>query len=367
MTDHGFHPDWFSRPGDTLAHLMVRRGLSVSALSQILRCEKDALRRVILGAKQIDRSLAERLSAATGPSASFWMRRQASYDDALSRSAAGIAPDQSREWIKTLPIREMSELGWLQEPPPSSEAVKACMAYFDVSTIEEWRRRYVPQLGSIAFRTSPTFSSTKGSLAAWLRRGEIEASLVGAADWNPDVLRERLDDLRRLTLAKSPRYFLPRMQEICASAGVAVVFVRAPKGCRASGAARFVAPRKAVIILSFRHKSDDHFWFTFFHEIAHLLLHEKATTFVDDICDDSNDIEAEANLFAARLLIPSDRLEQLHDLAPKRDCVMRFAVSIGTAAGIVVGQLQHLGVIERSQLNFLKRRYDWDEILSAIP
>ena len=36
-----------------------------------------------------------------------------------------------------------------------------------------------------------------------------------------------------------------------------------------------------MIILSFRYLSDDHFWFTFFHEIGHLLLHKEDLTFID--------------------------------------------------------------------------------------
>jgi hypothetical protein len=39
-----------------------------------------------------------------------------------------------------------------------------------------------------------------------------------------------------------------------------------------------ISPNKAMVILSFRYLSDDHFWFTFFHEIAHLLLHNASLT-----------------------------------------------------------------------------------------
>ncbi len=64
-----------------------------------------------------------------------------------------------------------------------------------------------------------------------------------------------------------------------------------------------------MIALSDRYKKDDFFWFTFFHEAAHLLLHSKKETFVDDGTD--NDLlEDEANRFAADFLIPSDRAER---------------------------------------------------------
>jgi hypothetical protein len=34
-------------------------------------------------------------------------------------------------------------------------------------------------------------------------------------------------------------------------------------------------PDKALLQISLRYKMDDHFWFSFFHEAAHILLHGK--------------------------------------------------------------------------------------------
>jgi Zn-dependent peptidase ImmA (M78 family) len=147
--------------------------------------------------------------------------------------------------------------------------------------------------------------------------------------------------------------------------GIAVVFVRAPSGCTASGATRFIAPNKAMIILSFRFLSDDHFWFTFFHEIGHLLLHKGDLTFIDGEAKIANKMEREANEFSERVLVPISRREELIDLEPRREAIIRFAYSIGVSPGIVVGQLQHHGVIGPHQMNFLKRRFDWQEIESA--
>jgi HTH-type transcriptional regulator / antitoxin HigA len=41
-------------------------------------------------------------------------------------------------------------------------------------------------------------------------------------------------------------------------------------------------------------------------------------------------------------------------------------VSIGISPGIIVGQMQHQGMLGPSQLNWLKRRYTWDEIQRAV-
>src|SRR5262245_53695423 len=124
-----------------------------------------------------------------------------------------------------------------------------------------------------AFRTSPSFDSQPSAVAAWLRQGEIETEAFDCNHWDPIRFRESLADIRSLTRQKEPRRFIPALQRCCAESGVAVAIVRAPKGCRASGATRFLTRHKALLMLSFRYLTDDQFWFTFFHEAGHLLLH----------------------------------------------------------------------------------------------
>jgi Zn-dependent peptidase ImmA (M78 family) len=205
-----------------------------------------------------------------------------------------------------------------------------------------------------------------GALSAWLPQGEIQAGAISCADWNADRFREQLNDIRVLTKAKNPNYFIPKLRTMCAEVGVAVVFVRAPSGCRASGATRFLSSSKAMIILSFRHLSDDHFWFTFFHEAGHLLLHGDRSTFIDGAMTDHTEKESEANTFSAGVLVPHARLDALMNLRPRMPDVIRFGLSIGVSPGIVVGQMQHLELIGPGQLNHLKRRYNWEQIQQAL-
>jgi hypothetical protein len=63
------------------------------------------------------------------------------------------------------------------------------------------------------------------------------------------------------------------MRTICAACGVAVVFIPELPKSRASGVARWLTPAKALIQLSFRYQSDDHLWFTLFHQLLSLHAH----------------------------------------------------------------------------------------------
>jgi Zn-dependent peptidase ImmA (M78 family) len=191
--------------------------------------------------------------------------------------------------------------------------------------------------------------------------GELSADLVDTRNWSPGNLQDRLDEIRKLSKLKDPGRFLPKLKTLCAEAGVAVVAKRAPQGCAASGASRMVGPDKAMILLSFRGLSDDKFWFTVFHEIGHLVLHG-ACTFIDADMDDVDEVEREANHFASRCIVPERNADEFEQLEPAREEVLRFSVRTGVAPGLTVGQMQHRKVIRQDQMNYLKRRWKWDQI-----
>jgi HTH-type transcriptional regulator/antitoxin HigA len=81
---------------------------------------------------------------------------------------------------------------------------------------------------------------------------------------------------------------------------------------------RWLTPTKALIQLSDRYKADDHFWFSFFHEAAHLLMHSKKVTFISEDDGAATEQEEEANTFAATQLIPRRYEPQLRHLTQRR-------------------------------------------------
>jgi Zn-dependent peptidase ImmA (M78 family) len=168
-----------------------------------------------------------------------------------------------------------------------------------------------------------------------------------------------LPTLRSLTRKKHPQTFIAELTEKCAECGVAVVVVRAPKGCHASGATLFLTPQKAVLMLSFRHLSEDQFWFTFFHEAGHLVLHGSESLFVEWEQSHTSKEESEANDFAGNTLVPVESQPAMLALPARAMAIIRFAQKVGVSPGIIVGQMQHRERLKRDQLNRLKRWFEW--------
>jgi HTH-type transcriptional regulator/antitoxin HigA len=153
--------------------------------------------------------------------------------------------------------------------------------------------------------------------------------------------------------------------KICSDSGVAVVIVKTPSGCRASGVTKFISPDRPLLLLSFRYLTDDQFWFTFFHEAAHLILHNDRSIFIEEINNSGlvSQQEAEANDFAAEELISHELRTQLAKIPLTKRSIVGFAIQAGISPGIVIGQLQHIGRVDHKRLNTFKRRYTWDSIL----
>jgi len=349
-----FVPDWFSKPADSILGLMRRRRIPTEVVVNKLDGGMETMRGLVSGSQPIDASIARTLSMVVGGSPSFWIKRQANYERALE-FALQKANDELEEWLEQVPSPGESPRGRLSGTRKKVELRKR-LAFFGVSSLRAWNERYGQVTHETQFRTSRAFASKSGPVSLWLRKGELEASLTTTKPWDPEKLHAILGDILKLSKIRQPKRFIPKLKSMASEAGVAIVALRAPKGCRASGASRLISPEKAMVLLSFRHLSDDHFWFTLLHEFAHLLLHG-AKTFVDTDDTFLDDYERQANEFASSCIVPAIRWEEFENLRYDRDSVLRFSVSLGIAPGLIVGQLQHRQAIPRNRLNFLKHRW----------
>lgn len=352
-----FRPDWVSPPGDTIADILTERGLSLAEFAQHIGQTPEQAKDLLQGRTTITIGIARRLEQFLGASMEFWMSRDFQYRQDVAKLHAAYD-----EWLTELPVGDMIRFGWLKPAPHPSEEVAACLHFFNVSSVHAWRATYQNLQQMVAFRTSPSFDSRPAAVAAWLRRGEILSEAIRCSPWEPRRFQQSLSGIRSLTRQKDPSRFIPELQRRCAETGVAVVIVRPPNGCRASGATWFPSQDKAALLLSFRHLSDDQFWFSFFHEAGHLLLHGKNGFFLEGIEATATKQEQEANKFAERILIPAESLPAMLALPPRAREVIRFAQRLGVSPGIIVGQLQHYyGVLKPNQLNGLKRRFSWKD------
>ena len=350
--------DWISPPGNTIADLLEERNWTQAQLADRLGVSRKHVNELVTGKATISEANAIRLARVLGSTVGFWLSREAGYRAALADLHAIEQLRDDVSWLDELPISHMRKAKWIQSSRDKARTVSECLRFFGVGSVDAWRS-WSDGLGQTAYRMSDSTSKAFGSIAAWLRFGEIQASNLVCKDYSKEVFKTHLESLRALTLESDPDVFVPRMQKLCADSGIAVVFEPTPRGCPASGATRWLAPNKALLMLSLRYKTNDHLWFTFFHEAAHILLHRKKLMFLELNQNGDGKEEAEANQFASDLLIPPQYIDLLKTLANTTAEVSQFATKIGIPPGIVVGRMQHEGIITHRQLNGLKVRYTW--------
>ena len=354
---NAFEPMWATPPGATVLDLLQERGLAVGHLAKESHREMDEVSRLLYGLAPLDVNWAESLSRVLGSTTSFWLRREEQYRSDLKRLCAST--DAPHAWLDTLPVRDMVKFGWIERGHSDDETFINACAFLGVSTSKAFERKYERLIESSAYRQSNAFETNSTALAAWLRRGEIEAAAIDCQPWSEMRLRAALSDVRALTRSGDPSDFIPALQQCLAACGVAAVVARAPDGCRASGATRFLTPNKALIQLSFRYLADDHFWFTVFHEIGHLLLHTHEKLFLEGLDVRHSNAETEADDFALQILFDRVGVDALNNVNLGKFDIARLAKRAGVSPGLVVGQLQNMGRVPFRHFNFMKVRYAW--------
>ena len=359
-----FAPDWVSPPGDTILDLIEERSWTQAELARRLGYTEKHISQLINGKTPLTDEAALRLERMLGSNAGFWLAREAKYREHCARLAVTRTHDSWVDWLDQLPLRELMSSGAIAKRRIDAKhkpaLVDACLRFFGVASPQDWRNHY--ETMQIAFRRSRAEQSDIGAISAWLRLGEQQAEAQDTPKYDKTRFESALDSIRNLTTVP-PEVFEPRMRELLREAGVVFVLVPAIPRAHVSGVARWLKPTRPLIQLSLYGKTNDRFWFTFFHEAAHILLHantkeEKKSVFLDDpnASHSDNPQEHEANRWAGDRLIPSQHIATLPTLRTKI-AVQLFAQQIGIHPGIVIGRLQHDKLIDPSWMNELKQSF----------
>ena len=348
-------PDYAVSPGEVLDLELETRGMKQQELAKRTGLTPKHIGSLVNAKSAITPETAIKLERAIGKPAQYWLNLESHYQETLARIAEEKRLSRDLNWLKRIPVLSMVKLGWITKHREPKAQLVEVLQFFGIASVDQWNDMW-PNL-DVAYRQHNAHEVRPESVSAWLRRGEIEASTILCGSFDKDKFRQALDEIRLLTTS-SPDVFVPRMRELCAQAGVAVVFVPSLPRTGVSGATRWLN-NKALIQLSLRYKTDDHLWFTFFHEAGHILLHGKKELFLEGANGLDPAKENEANEFAQNELIPRRLLTVFAQKKPiSKAAIKQFSKERGISPGIVVGQLQHMGHLPISFCNDLKQVFN---------
>lgn len=336
-------------PGATIKEQLSDRGMLQKEFAVRMDMSEKHISKLINGEVQLTPEVAIRLEVVLGVPAKFWNNLEAIYRDKLLRVEAENAMDADEVIAKQFPYAEMSKYGWVPETRNSKEKVTYLRNYFETVNLSRLESN---QITRIACRRLAVTEKSDLALMAWAQEAKIMARSIDTAPVNLKKLAMIIPEIRRMTVMK-PKDFCPKLKSMLSECGIALVFLPHLKGSFLQGAS-FMDGNKIVLGLTARGKDADKFWFSLFHELAHILLghiwQSGGTTEKD---------ENDANIWSRDTLISEDAFlefsEQRNYTAAH---ICAYAKRLGIAPGILVGRLQNEGCIDHSMLNDLKEHYE---------
>jgi len=368
-----FAPDWVLPPGESILDIAEERGWTQGELAQRLGYSEKHISQLINGKVPITVDAAQRLERVLGSTMNFWLTLEANYQKHKARLEAAERHAGWVSWLDELPLKDLMRCGAIPKQRVDAQhkpaLVEACLRFFGVASPEEWRAHYGGM--QVAFRRSRAEQSDVGAISAWLRLGEQQAEKLDVPKYDRVRFEKTLRSIRGLT-TEAPEVFEPQMRKHLHDAGVLFVLVPAIPRAHVSGVARWLGPTRPLIQLSLYGKSNDKFWFSFFHEAAHILLHagskeDRKSVFLDDpnAAHTDDPREHEANEWAGNWLIPPQHAERLTALRSAAE-IEAFAREIGIHPAIVLGRLQHDGHVPyASALNALRESFQLGDAQDA--
>jgi len=346
-----FMPTIAIPPGETIRENMEFLGMNQEELAARLGITPKHLSNILNGNAPITYETALKLETVIGPSAQFWMNLETNYQLDKARLEKQEELNSDLEIIKEIPYKKMSDFRWLENTTDKAERVMNCREFFGVANLFLIKTSY-----SVMFRKQKqTKEISDLSVLAWLRKAELEGLSVEVEKFNKRKLKSLIPIFRELTM-KEPSEFYPEIKKLCADCGVALVLVENLPKTYICGATIW-RNDKAILALSVRGKRADIFWFTFFHELAHLINHSKKEFHINYENDAEED---EADEIASNYLIPDKLYEKFIEEYSYKDkkLIIDYSHEIGIAPCILVGRLLHDKLIDYKHYSDLRPSFE---------
>lgn len=348
-TVNQYFPQSELHPGKTLSEKLEEMGMGPKEFALRAGKPEKTIIAILKGDSSITPDMAIQFEAVTKIPAHFWMNHQKSYDEFVARVKRQSVIEQATEWARQFPVRDMINKGWLPNVSTIQEKAATLLSFFSFASHTAWEDYYCNQELKVAFRISLASTNEPFAISAWLRKGELQAAELHAEEYADKKFKEVLPELKSL-MAKHPHDFFFQLQNICSKAGVKVVHTPTLPKAPICGSTRWLND-SPLIQLTGRYNRNDSFWFTFFHEAGHILLHGKKDVFLEKVeySDKDKEKEKEADAFACKWTLTDDQEQEILDAAPLDEEDIRvFAKKFTTHPAIIIGRLQHKKIIPYS-------------------
>lgn len=322
--------------GEILREEISERGMMQKELAIRLDMSAKAINQIMQGIAPVTVGTAMKLEKVLGIPSSVIMNIENNYQIQRQKKEEMDLAKQDKTVLKNYSVcySTLAEYKYVKKSRKQTVRVDSLRRFFGVANLLQidLLERY-----NVAFRQNNKREIDRYSLACWLRTGEIEAEKLDVVGFSRAELKNVVLRLSKMTKLPTSEYS-KKIRELCARAGVKVVYTPYLKNTYVNGAVRWIG-KTPVIQLSTRQLFADTLWFTLMHEIAHILKHSK-DLFVDFQYVKGNGVEEEADNFAQEVLLNHKVYEKFianKDFSHK--AIMELSNQNGIHEGIIAGRL----------------------------
>lgn len=349
-TTNQFNPSVVFHPAITLKEKLQEMKMSKKEFAVRTGKPENTIYAILSEESSITSEMAVLFENVTKIPASFWINKQARYNEYVARQKQQQAIEDAWEWAKQFPYAEMVKRNWVPETRNKNEKTQNLLLFFGIASHTGWEGLYMKANLKVAAYTSLKFTHEAHAISAWLRQGELQAIAMEVPAFNVKILKENIPQMRRLMVVQ-PNEFFPHLQKLCLEAGVKLLYTPSLPKVPLSGSTRWIN-ETPVIQLTARYKQNDRFWFTFFHELGHIILHGKKYISLENIDFASADKakEDEANEFAIKLTFTHEQEKKLLEKGQRITAqdIIDYAKQCDTHPAIIIGRLHHIGCLHFS-------------------
>lgn len=346
-------------PGETLLELLETYGISQIELAKRIGYTPKHINEVCKGNIGITPDMAIRLSTVFNLSSSFWNNLQANYDSEYNELInEQTVTEEELNILKDVPVKELVEYHYLQEINTSNKksTVLLLRKFFKVSNLS-FASDVIDSTVSAYRKGDKEINKIK--LAAWIAMC-LHDYKPGYDKLDATKLKESIPILKKQILQKDINVAIQNIKSILDKCGITFTVIHHLKGVPVQGYIRNMNDR-ILMALTIRQKYSDIFWFTFFHELGHLLenKNKKTLNMVDYESSDEFASEKVANEFSANTLINKASFNEFIKKPINPVTISGLAKKEGVTASIVVGRLGHLDSKYYIQYSHLREKYEW--------
>lgn len=356
----GFSREFIIHPGETLKEILDERGMSQKELALRTGVTESHVSSVINGRKGISVKFAKKLEYALGVDTSFWINLQANYDKELADfEDINMISDNEIEILDKLKdiTKYLKQNGLLDPQAYGPILVIKLREFLNVSNLEQ-----IPKLSqALAYRVETNAKVDPYVLLTWLRMCDLiteEEKVEQKLD--KEKLKEKIPLMRELVFKEGITEIEPQLKEYLAECGIKFSIVRHFRGAPVQGVIQKNDDGTLSLVMTVRRKFADIFWFTFFHEIGHIVNGDVEDKLID-YESTRGEAENRADEFAANVLIDAKEYRSFVERGDySLPCIEQFCVEHNMPPYILIGRLQKDRHIKYDQYPNEKLKYDKD-------